>query len=56
MLEVEVTARLGDFRLDARFQGAGGVTVLYGPSGAGKSSVLAAVAGALRPEAGRGQI
>lgn len=54
MLEVDVRARLGDFRLDARFRGApGGVTVLYGPSGAGKSSVLAAVAGALRPEAGR---
>ena len=54
MLEVEVKASLGDFRLDARFQGgAAGVTVLYGPSGAGKSSVLAAVAGALRPEAGR---
>jgi len=53
MLEVEVKTRLGDFRLDARFQGAAGVTVLYGPSGAGKSSVLAAVAGALKPEAGR---
>jgi molybdate transport system ATP-binding protein len=54
MLEVQVTARLGDFRLDARFAGGeGGVTVLFGPSGSGKSSVLAAVAGALRPDAGR---
>jgi molybdate transport system ATP-binding protein len=54
MLEVEVTAQLGDFRLDAKFQGAAdGITVLFGPSGAGKSSVLAAVAGALRPDAGR---
>ena len=53
MLQVEIQARLGDFRLDARFQGDGGVTVLFGPSGAGKSSVLAAVAGALRPDAGR---
>jgi molybdate transport system ATP-binding protein len=54
MLEVEVTRQLGDFRLDARFQGAAdGITVLFGPSGAGKSSVLAAVAGALKPEAGR---
>jgi molybdate transport system ATP-binding protein len=54
MLQVQVQARLGDFRLDARFEGsAGGVTVLYGPSGAGKSSVLAAVAGALTPDAGR---
>ena len=54
MLEVEVKARLGGFQLDAAFQGASqGVTVLFGPSGAGKSSVLAAVAGALKPDAGR---
>jgi len=54
MLAVEVQARLGDFRLDAAFEGAGdGVTILFGPSGAGKSSVLAAVAGALKPDAGR---
>lgn len=54
MLKVEVQARLGDFRLAAAFEGAGdGVTVLFGPSGAGKSSVLAAVAGALRPDSGR---
>jgi len=54
MLEVAVEKRLGGFRLDAAFQGGGqGVTVLFGPSGAGKSSVLAAVAGALRPDAGR---
>lgn len=54
MLGVEIRAKLGDFRLDAAFQGAGdGVTVLFGPSGAGKSSVLAAVAGAARPDAGR---
>jgi molybdate transport system ATP-binding protein len=54
MLQVEVTARLGAFQLKAAFEGASqGVTVLFGPSGAGKSSVLAAVAGALRPDAGR---
>ena len=54
MLSVAVQTRLGDFALDAAFEGSGsGVTVLFGPSGAGKSSVLAAVAGALRPNAGR---
>ena len=54
MLEVTVKARLGDFVLDAAFEGADkGLTVLFGPSGAGKSSVLAAVAGALKPHAGR---
>ena len=54
MLQVEVQKRLGDFQLDAAFEGAErGFTVLFGPSGAGKSSVLAAVAGALRPDADR---
>jgi molybdate transport system ATP-binding protein len=54
MLQVQVQADLGAFRLDAAFDGAErGVTVLFGPSGAGKSSVLAAIAGALRPKAGR---
>jgi molybdate transport system ATP-binding protein len=54
MLGVQLQARLGDFRLDAAFEGSGdGVTVLFGPSGAGKSSVLAAVAGAATPDGGR---
>jgi molybdate transport system ATP-binding protein len=54
MLRVAVKKRLGAFALDAAFEGADrGVTVLFGSSGAGKSSVLAAVAGALRPDAGR---
>ena len=54
MLKVEVKKRLGAFTLDAAFEGAEqGITVLFGPSGAGKSSVLAAVAGALKPDAGR---
>jgi molybdate transport system ATP-binding protein len=54
MLRVSVRKRLGDFTLDADFEGGSdGVTILFGPSGAGKSSVLAAVAGAIRPDAGR---
>jgi molybdate transport system ATP-binding protein len=54
MLSVAIKTGLGDFTLDAAFEGSGsGVTVLFGPSGAGKSSVLAAVAGAVRPDAGR---
>ncbi|MEI9891369.1 MAG: ATP-binding cassette domain-containing protein [Caulobacteraceae bacterium] len=54
MLKVELDTRLGDFHLDAAFEGSGaGVTVLFGPSGSGKSSVLAAVAGARRPDSGR---
>ena len=41
---------LGDGVLDVAFEAPGaGVTALFGPSGAGKSTVLAAVAGLLRP-------
>jgi molybdate transport system ATP-binding protein len=54
MLQVEVRKGFGGFALDAAFVGAAqGFTVLFGPSGAGKSSLLSAVAGALRPDAGR---
>jgi molybdate transport system ATP-binding protein len=51
-LQVDIQKRLGRFQLDVGFQSAPGVTVLFGPSGAGKSSILAAVAGALRPDFG----
>jgi molybdate transport system ATP-binding protein len=44
----------GGFALDLAFEApSAGVTALFGPSGAGKSTVLAAVAGLLRPEAAR---
>ena len=41
------------FTLDAAFEAPPGVTALFGPSGSGKTSVVNAVAGLLRPEAGR---
>ncbi len=54
MLEVAVETRLGDFRLDVRFQAPGvGVTALFGPSGSGKTSLVNMLAGLLRPRAGR---
>lgn len=40
------------FRLEATFEADAGVTALFGPSGAGKSTVLALIAGLLRPQAG----
>ena len=54
MLEVSVRHRFGAFQLDAAFAApARGVTAIFGPSGCGKTTVLAAVAGLLRPAAGR---
>jgi molybdate transport system ATP-binding protein len=53
-LRVAVEHRFGaGFALDVAFTAqAQGVTALFGPSGSGKSSVLAAVAGLLRPQRG----
>jgi molybdate transport system ATP-binding protein len=41
------------FSLDIEFQADTGVSVLFGPSGAGKTLTLDAIAGFLRPDAGR---
>ncbi len=49
-LSLALRHRLGGAELDVAFEApAAGVTALFGPSGAGKSTVLAAVAGLLRP-------
>lgn len=53
MLEVSLRHRFGEFALDVAFQAPVGVTALFGRSGSGKSSVVNAVAGLLRPDAGR---
>lgn len=44
------------FELDVRFKSAAKRIALFGPSGAGKSLTLRAVAGLLRPDAGRIEI
>jgi molybdate transport system ATP-binding protein len=43
----------GGFEVAAGFEAGSGVTALFGPSGAGKSTVLALIAGVLRPQRGR---
>lgn len=54
MLEVQVRKQLGAFALDAAFRTeAHGLTALFGRSGAGKTSLIAAIAGLVRPDAGR---
>lgn len=52
-LSVRVSRRLGAFTLDLAFDAPPGVTALFGRSGAGKTSAALAIAGLLRPDAGR---
>jgi len=52
-LDVAVRRALDGFTLDVAFRAAQGVTALAVPSGAGKTLTLRAVAGLLRPDAGR---
>ncbi len=53
MLSVRIGHAFPGFALDASFEAPPGVTALFGRSGAGKTSVVAAVAGLLRPDRGR---
>ena len=53
MLDVAVVRRLGQFSLDVAFTGpAVGVTALFGASGSGKSSIIALIAGLIKPQEG----
>ncbi len=52
-LSVEISHALETFELDVRFEAPPGVTVLFGRSGSGKTTVVNAVAGLVRPRAGR---
>ncbi len=53
MLQITVRHRFAGFTLDVDVSAPPGVTVLFGPSGSGKSTLINAVAGLLRPDAGR---
>jgi molybdate transport system ATP-binding protein len=52
-LSVALRHDFGGFALDAAFEAPAGVTVLFGRSGSGKTTIVNAVAGLLRPDAGR---
>ena len=51
-IDIDVSRRLGDRVIAARFTAGPGLTALFGASGAGKTSILNMVAGLLRPERG----
>ena len=52
-LEVDITQRFAGFELNAAFEAGSGITALFGRSGVGKTTLINAVAGLLRPDAGR---
>ncbi|HSY21393.1 MAG TPA: ATP-binding cassette domain-containing protein [Polyangiaceae bacterium] len=52
-VRVALTRAASGFSLDLAFDVPPGITVLFGPSGSGKSTTLAAIAGLVRPDAGR---
>lgn len=55
-LDVAISKKLGAFELDAQFTAPDGLTALFGASGAGKSTVIKAIAGLVKPDAGRIQL
>lgn len=55
-LDVSISRKLGAFDLDVQFTAPDGLTALFGASGAGKSTIIKAVAGLVRPDAGHIQL
>ena len=53
MIDVDLSQRLGEFRLDVAFRAEAPVVGLFGRSGSGKTSLVNALAGISRPERGR---
>jgi molybdate transport system ATP-binding protein len=54
MITMDITARRGDFSLNAAFEApSNGVTALFGRSGSGKTTIINAMAGLLKPDRGR---
>ncbi|WP_332819987.1 molybdenum ABC transporter ATP-binding protein [Sphingopyxis sp.] len=51
-IDIDIERRLGDRTIAVRFIAGPGLTALFGPSGVGKTSILAMVAGLLKPDRG----
>ncbi len=52
VLEADMVARFGAFRLNANFSAGPGLTAIFGPSGCGKTSLINVLAGLHKPERG----
>lgn len=52
-LSISIQHRFDDFTLNVAFEAPKGITLLYGRSGAGKTTIVNALAGLMRPDAGK---
>lgn len=52
MIDIDIGVTRGTFALEVAFRSDAGVTALFGRSGSGKSTIIAAVAGLVRPDRG----
>jgi len=51
-LSLNVQRRRGDFTIDVKIDAGPGITTLFGKSGAGKSTIVAMLAGLIKPDSG----
>lgn len=52
-VDVQITHGFESFALDVAFTAGAGMTALFGPSGSGKTSIINAISGLFKPDAGR---
>jgi len=52
LLALNLRHRLGDFTIDVNIESGPGITTLFGKSGAGKSTIVAMLAGLIKPDGG----